>query len=86
MFKEMDIEDWVHKIQSTPSGKTTDYLGMSPGGVAAVLRISRQAVHDAINRDRMDAWRLTREGKLVAILIPDHDVENYRLHHLRKSA
>lgn len=86
MFKEMELEDWVHKMQSTPSGKATRYLGMSPGGVAAVLSISRQAVHDAINRDRMDAWRLTRDGKLIAILIPDSDVDNYRRNHLRKSA
>lgn len=86
MFKSMEMDDWLHKMQSVPEGKTCNYLGSSPGGVAALFGISRQAVHDAINRDRMDAWRLTRDGRLVAILIPDAEVENYRRQHLRKRA
>ena len=87
MFKKMEMSEWVQKVHSAPSEAAAKaFNGRSPGGVASYLGISRQAVHDAIKRDRMNAWRLTRDGKLTAILIPDHEVEYYRCTYLRKSA
>jgi len=87
MFKEMEMYEWLREVHKAPSEAAAKaFNGKSPGGVASDLGISRQAVHDAIKRDRMSAWRLTRDGKLVAILIPDHEVDYYRNTYLRKSA
>jgi len=88
MFKELRMTEWVEK-RSTFAQDEADriYNGTSPGGVAALLGISRQAVHDAINRDRIDSWRLVDEsGRLLSILIPDAQVEYYRRNFLKKSA
>jgi hypothetical protein len=54
--------------------------GLSPGGVAAKLGISRQAVHDAINRGSMRAIRIDdSQGNLLAIIIPQPEYQNYRI-------
>lgn len=51
----------------------------SPGPAAVKLGISRQALHIAIQRGRLDAIRLEDDkGGLMAIVIPDDAVERYR--------
>lgn len=81
----LPIEEWIQRVNSTPADQKSAFIGMSPGGVAQVLDISRQAVHQAIDRDKMDAYYLMRGDHCVSILVPDGEVENYRRNHLRKA-
>jgi len=88
MFKELTMQEWVQKREALSQDEADKlYNGTSPGGVAAALGVSRQAVHDAINRDRIDAWRLVDDhGRLLSILIPNEAVDHYRRHYLKRSA
>lgn len=55
--------------------------GPSPGGAASELRISRQAVHEAIARGRLDAYRVTydSEGKeLSGIYVTRASLDRYK--------
>lgn len=81
----MDIMDWVAKVHALPADQRKGFVGSSPGAVASELGISRQAVHKAIERDRMDAYYLTRKNALTAVLIPEYEVTNYRQNFLRKT-
>lgn len=57
--------------------------GLSPGGAAAELGITRWGVHRAIDRDCLEAFRVERvEGKLMAIFIPQRAIDAYRRDHL----
>lgn len=76
-------ESWQKLIQSTPADRVVDLLGLSPGGVSQELGITRQAVHLAIHRDTLDAYRVTKNGKLVSINVPLSEIDRYRRNHLR---
>lgn len=53
--------------------------GLSPGGVAAYLGISRQGVHNAIKRDLLDVIKVAyADGEKIATLIPMRSVVRYR--------
>lgn len=80
------IERYSEAIKATPADRLSSINGASPGGVAAKLGITRQAVHDAIKRGSLHAYKLVREGRVVAIIIPDDDVQHYRRNHLAKRA
>lgn len=55
-----------------------DYVpGPSPGGAAGKLKITRQAVHKAIEKDRLDAYRVTRDGDLLAIYVTEESIDAY---------
>jgi hypothetical protein len=52
--------------------------GPSPGGAAAELGISRQAVHKAIKDGRLDAWRIVADGdpeRLLGIIITGESLD-----------
>lgn len=58
----------------------------SPGPAAVELCISRQALHLAIQRGRLDAIRLEDDsGSLMAIVIPDTALERYKQTYARKA-
>jgi len=57
----MTIENWTAKTQSL--SPNLDLEGDSPGGIAARLRVSRQAVHKAIRRGDLDAVVIVNHGK-----------------------
>jgi hypothetical protein len=53
-------------------------LGHSPGMAASLASVSRQAIHDAIDRGRLTALYVYDErGDLCSILIPPHSLEHY---------
>lgn len=63
--------------------------GASPGGVAAELGISRQAVHKAVHRGDLDAVivRDDRTDELVLFMIPEPSLEAFKAkREQRKSA
>jgi hypothetical protein len=44
-------------------GSEDKVVGPSPGGAAAELGVSRQAVHRAIDRGTLDAWYVATPGE-----------------------
>lgn len=58
----------------------------SPGPAAVELGISRQGLHLAIQRGRLDAIRLESDrGDLMALVIPDEAVQRYKTQSQRKA-
>ena len=57
--------------------------GLSPGGAAAELGITRGGVHKAIDRGLLEAFKVERvEGKMMAIFIPQRAIDAYQRDHL----
>jgi hypothetical protein len=62
-------------------------LGWSPGGAAAELGISRQAVHKAIHRGDLDAVIVNGEdGRLRAFMIPEESLRAFADRRAQKRA
>jgi hypothetical protein len=51
--------------------------GISPGGAAAALGITRQGVYSAIKRGTLDMVRITERGTGPYLIIPDGSIEQY---------
>lgn len=51
--------------------------GPSPGGAAAELGMSRQAVHRAISRGTLDAWYVP-DGKEFYVYVTDESIRRYK--------
>jgi hypothetical protein len=85
-LKRITLQRWHELLTSTPDPRV--YNGDSPGGVAADLGISRQAVHLALKRGDLDGWRVVRNdtGELAAIVISPDSVERFKaLRKLRRT-
>jgi hypothetical protein len=56
--------------------------GPSPGGAAAELGVSRQAVHRAIDRGTLDAWYVAAPGESGAdkfyIFVTEESIKRYK--------
>jgi hypothetical protein len=56
--------------------------GVSPGGAAAELSISRQAVHRAIDRGTLDAWYVSETGEehdsRCYVYVTDESIKRYK--------
>jgi hypothetical protein len=78
--KTITMKAWIKltRKDTSPNNRATN--GPSPGGVAAELGITRQAVHQAIERGDLDAWRIVDDstGRLRAIVIPYEAVLRYK--------
>jgi hypothetical protein len=72
-----------HEAQHSADPLTT-LNGWSPGWVAARLGVTRQALHNAIRRNTLSATRVLDDhsGKLLAIYIPQREIDHYEKHHL----
>ena len=82
MQRTITLKDWMRKVRregDTPL-ETSKMQGPSPGGVATEFGLTRQAVHAAIRRGDLDAWRVVDDatGKLRAIIITSESVTRYR--------
>ena len=57
-------------------------LGHSPGMASSIAGVSRQAIHDAIDRGNLTAFYIHDDdtGELRAILIPDESLQAYIAH------
>lgn len=76
-WTETTMEAYNEALASLPAGRRPTMAGWSPGYVAARLGITRQAVYAAINRNKLDAFRITRDGKMVAVIIAEASVLRY---------
>lgn len=74
---EIPIDDYHKKLAALPAEHRGVLDGWSPGHVAARLQVSRSALHQAVKRGALKGYRLTREGKMVALIIPEQSVRDY---------
>lgn len=75
--KKMQLSEW-EKLTAGSDSHRAKLLGDSPGGIAARLGISRQAVHDAINKGRLDAVAVYEGRTLRMYMIPEASLQAYR--------
>lgn len=78
-IRKMNAKLW-QKLTSESDAQRAKLLGWSPGGAAAELGISRQAVHKAIHRGDLDAVIVTNErtGRLSMFMIPDASLQAFK--------
>ena len=80
-IRTMKMRAWQRAVAAALDKPSYDKLnGWSPGGVAANLGISRQAVHKAVHRGDLDAVivRDDRTDELVLFMIPAASVDAFR--------
>jgi len=82
-YIKVSIDEYVeHEAQHAEDPEQT-WNGFSPGGAAAKLGITREAIHRGISRGAITAIRVhDRNRKLRFIHIPEREIEHYRQHHL----
>ena len=75
MRKQMTITEW----KNMPTRKETVWNGLSPGGAAEELGVSRQMVHKAWKKGHMDRLDITDDaGKLLATIVPWESIYRYQ--------
>lgn len=72
-----DIDEFHRKLHSAPPAERDLFLGLSPGGAAARLGVSRNAIYQAVKRGTLKGFALTQDGKMVARIIPDRSLTEY---------
>ena len=80
MIYEFDSFDSYHSFCE----KDPSFRGMSPGGAAASMSITRQAVFNAIRRGSLDLVRITESGTGPYLYIPERSIRDYSLNRLGK--
>ena len=76
-WRDIDMPGFLKLIESYGADHA-ELGGMSPGGAAAQLGITRQAVHLAINRGYLDAWRVSGSGAVQMICITNGAMKRYK--------
>lgn len=76
-LRKIAFNRW-EKLVSESDRQRAELLGWSPGGAAAEVGISRQAIHQAIREGRLDAVIVTHEdGRLRMFMIPDASLKAF---------
>lgn len=82
-YKIVTFEEFTQNQFDLADDYARTMNGWSPGGAAAELGLGRHAIHMAINRNLLEAFRVERtEGRLMAIFIPQRAIDAYRRDHL----
>jgi hypothetical protein len=85
-IKTMNLDVW-RKLSDVSDAQRAKLLGWSPGGAAAQLGISRQAVHKAIHRGDLDALIVNNdEGQLSMFMIPDDSLQAFKAKRAQRRA
>ena len=85
-LRKMNARRW-HELVEQSDAERAKLLGWSPGGAAAQLGISRQAVHKAIHRGDLDAVIVNGDdGKLQMFMIPDDSLKAFAERRSRRAA
>lgn len=87
MIKKLTVRQW-QKATSESEARLAELSGTSPGGAAAELGITRQAVHKAIRRGDLDCVIVNddRTGKLVMFMIPDASLKSFKARRRQRMA
>jgi hypothetical protein len=80
----LTVSQYDAMLEAATPRKRSELLGHSPGKAAHLLGVSRQAVHQAIDRGTLDAFYVHDDngGRLAWIVIPDYSLRDY-LHRSR---
>lgn len=80
MIKKLTVRQWT-ALTSEGEAALASLSGTSPGGAAAELGITRQAVHKAVLRGDLDMIHVIdeRTGKLVMNMIPPDSIKAFKL-------
>lgn len=83
--KTLSYKRWRAMIESadlSPASKSAVPNGYSPGGAAAELGISRQAVHKAMREGRLDAFHIPApdSNRSGYYLIPQKALDAFKRH------
>lgn len=85
-LRKMDMRRWQELVTESDLERAK-LIGWSPGGAAAQLGISRQAVHKAIHRGDLDAVIINGDdGKLQAFMIPDASLRAFAQRRAQRQA
>ena len=78
--RKFSIDRWIKAVASAHGKPAAAELnGLSPGGVASQLEISRQAVHQAVHRGDLDAIIVNDgNGKLRMFMITASSIERFK--------
>jgi hypothetical protein len=72
------LRQWHDALSN--SENPDEFNGVSPGGAASILGVSRQTIYAMLARDDLDRLTLIdRAGKQIAVLITDASIIRYRL-------
>ena len=82
----MDFDQYHHTLAKLVGEARKDMDGWSPGYVCALLDVSRQAVHQAIERGTLVAYYLHTDGDLRAIIVTQASVEAFQRSRRRRTA
>ena len=77
---KMTIDEWGKQIASLDkrSTKYKQIMGLSPGGAASYLNITRQMLHKLIKQGKLDKIDcVDSTGHLVATLVSDYSIAKY---------
>lgn len=80
-LRVMKLSRWSKLNDVHPLEDPRAVNGLSPGGVAVELGISRQAVHQAIARGDLDAVKVVADhdpDRMVMFNVTQHSVGRYR--------
>lgn len=77
--RKITVKEWNRLVEANDPS-IADLSGPSPGGAAAELGISRQAVHKAIRRGALDALAVYEGKKLSHYTISVASIARYREH------
>lgn len=75
--RKMTMKQWQRVVDATDAS-TEDLMGDSPGGVAARLGCSRQAVHRLIKRGTLDAVAVYEGRQLAFYIVPEASLAAYQ--------
>ena len=81
-LKRMQLSTWE---RLTKDGTPDELLGLSPGGAASTLGISRQGVHEAIRRGKLDAFAVYHGVRLRFFIVRADSIQRYHEERLART-
>lgn len=81
-LRVIKLSRWAKLNEASDPENPRAVNGPSPGGVAAELGISRQAVHKAIRSGLLDAVKVVLDDdpeRMVMFIVTPYSVRNYKL-------
>lgn len=75
---EKDLLVFNAELSALPEDACSAMVGPSPGGAAAELGISRQAVHTAVKRGSLLGYSLTYRGRRIALIVAQASIEKFK--------
>jgi len=76
--KRLTFDEWAEALYTAPETEKGKWNGLSPGGAAGALRVSRQRVHQLLTQGKLDGLELVDDrGNWGAFLVTDASIQRY---------